>query len=140
MAKSTRSPRRGRREPLPHRRARVQDRAGVDVGRALGGQLVDRDARRLAHEPHDVLEPERLRQVGEAEELVGVVVDEHPDVPEHVVVGVARGAGDPAGHEGRLELLRADTRAAPALVERRQTLGVRSDNVHGSIQRTREFV
>ena len=85
---------------------------------------------RPADEVEDPIRVERL-QPRHAELLVGVALVQQPDVAQHVVERVAElGSGHRAREQALEQLLARDRARGPAVVERGQARGVRSDNVH----------
>ena len=121
---------RGAAQPLPRPRAGVDDRLGPDLDRATARLAVDRRAGRTLHEAEDVVEGASVLQAGEAELLVGIVVEEQLRVPAHVVQRMGGPAGDEPGEQGSFDLVTIDgTRGPRGTIEPRQTADVGFDNV-----------
>ena len=118
------------REPFPRRAARVDDRTGTDLDGSVPGVTIDRGAGGVLHEPEHEVERHPLLESFEPELLVGIMLQEHLDVPADVLDGVGRGAGDTAGQECPLEVRPVDGAGDPVVFrEGRQTADVGFDNV-----------
>jgi hypothetical protein len=114
----------------------IQDALGVHRDGAGSGARIGLESGASTHELEDLLGFERL-EPGHAELLVRVAVVEQPDVAKHVVERMGDlGSGHGARTQAFEQLLVPHRTRRPAIIERRQASGVRSDNVHRS-HRTR---
>ena len=96
----------------------------------MPGVTIDRGAGGVLHEPEHEVERHPLLESFEPELLVGIMLQEHLDVPAHVLDWVGRRAGDAAGQERPLEVRPVDGAGEPLVLrERWQTAEVGFDNV-----------
>ena len=118
------------RQPFPGRTARVDDRTRTDLHGSVPGVAIDGGAGGALHQPEHEVERHPTLESLEPELLVGIVLQEHLDVPADVLDGVGRGAGDTAGQECPLEVRPVDGAGDPVVFrEGWQTAHVGFDNV-----------
>ena len=118
------------REPFADGRAGVQDELRIHRHRSGRRRAFGLEARCPPDEIEDLVGVEAL-EAGHPELLVRVALVEEPDVAQDVVEGwlTSRPATAPASRPSTSSLARVRPRR-PAIVERREAGGVRSDNVH----------
>ena len=120
----------GLREPFARREARVDDGTGVDLDGTEPGVAIDRGAGGTFHEPEHAVERHPLLQPRQPERFVGIVREQHLDVPAHVVDRMGSRPRDAAGQERTFEVNPIDDAWDPVVVrEGRQTADVGFDNV-----------
>ena len=117
-------------QPVSGRLAGVEDRARRDLDRSVPCLRIDRGAGLPRDQLEDVVEVERAGEPGEAEQLVGIGVDQHQRVGSDVVQGMGGRAGHSPGQQRSLEVAAVVRSDRPALVERRKPSHVSFDDAH----------
>ena len=118
------------REPFADGRAGVQDELRIHRHRSGRRRAFGLEARCPPDEIEDLVGVEAL-EAGHPELLVRVALVEEPDVAQDVVEGMADlETGDGPRQQALDQLLARVRPRRPAIVERREAGGVRSDNVH----------